>query len=54
VPARPAKQARAIMMTGIITAIIMTVAVEITIKKLLMTRLYIRLKRGRVRPKNDG
>jgi hypothetical protein len=54
VPVRPAKQTRAMIMTGMITAIIITVAVEMTIKKLLITRLYMRLKRGRVRPKNDG
>jgi hypothetical protein len=52
VPTRPAKQTRAMMMTGIMTVIMMTVAVEITIKKSLMTRLCMRLKRGRVRPKS--
>jgi hypothetical protein len=52
VPARPAKQTRAMMMTGIMTVIIMTVAVEMIIKKSLMTRLCMRLKRGRVRLKS--
>jgi hypothetical protein len=47
--ARLAKQTRVIMMTGR-----MTVTVEMTIKKSSMTRLSIRLKRGRVRPKNDS
>jgi hypothetical protein len=54
VPARPAKQTRAMIMTGIMTAIIMTVAVEMIIKKSLITRLCIRLKRKRVKLKNDG
>jgi len=41
-------------MTGIITAIIITVVVEIITKKLLMTRLCKTLKYGRVKLKNDG
>jgi hypothetical protein len=49
VPARPAKQTRVIMMMGR-----MIVTVEMTIKKSSMTRLSIRLKRGRVRLENDG
>ncbi len=53
-PARLAKQTRAIIMIGIIIAIIIMVVVEIIIKKLLITRLCMRLKRGRVRLKNDG
>lgn len=54
VPARPAKQTRAMIITGMIIAIMITVAVEMTIKKLLITRLCMRLKRGRVRLKNDS
>jgi ABC-type siderophore export system fused ATPase/permease subunit len=54
VPARPAKQTTATMITGMMTVIIITVVVEITTKKSLMTRLYKRLKRRRVKPKNDG
>ena len=54
VPARPAKQTRAIIMMGMIIAIMIIVAVEIIIKKSLMTRLYIRLKYRRVRPKNNS
>jgi hypothetical protein len=54
VPARPAKQTTAIIMTGIITAITITVVVEMTIKKLLITRLCKRLKHKRVKLKNDG
>jgi hypothetical protein len=54
VPARPAKQTTATMMTGMMTVIMMTVVVEMTVKKSSMTRLCKRLKRGRVRPKNDG
>jgi hypothetical protein len=42
------------IITGIIIVIIIIVAVEMIIKKLLITRLYMKLKRGRVRPKNDG
>jgi hypothetical protein len=53
VPARLAKQTRAIMMTGMMTVIMITVVVEMIIKKSLMTRLCMRLKRGRVRLKND-
>ena len=53
-PARPAKQIRAMIITGIITVIIITVAVEMIIKKSLIIRLCIRLKCGRVRPKNNS
>ena len=42
------------MITGIMTAIIITVVVEITTKKLLMTRLCKTLKHRRVKLKNDG
>jgi hypothetical protein len=43
------------MMIGIIIIIIITVViVEIVVKKLLITRLCKRLKRGRVRLKNNG
>jgi hypothetical protein len=52
--ARLAKQTRAIIIIRIITAITMTVAVETRIKKLLITRLYKRLKRKRIKLKNDG
>jgi uncharacterized membrane protein (DUF106 family) len=54
VPARLAKQTTAIIMTGIMTAIIITVVVEMTIKKSSMTRLCKRLKHKRVKLKNDG
>jgi hypothetical protein len=52
--AKPAKQTTATIITGIITAIIITVVVEITTKKLSMTRLYKILKHRKVKPKNDG
>ena len=42
------------IMTGIMTVIIITVVVEITTKKLSMTRLYKTLKHRRVKLKNDG
>jgi hypothetical protein len=54
VPAKPAKQTTATIMTGIMTAIMMTVVVEMITKKLSMTRLCKTLKHGRVKPKNDG
>jgi hypothetical protein len=54
VPTGLAKQTGAIIMTGIMIAIIITVIVEMIIKKSLIIRLCKRLKRGRVRPKNDG
>jgi hypothetical protein len=54
VPAKPAKQTTATIITGIITAIIITVVVEITTKKLSMTRLCKILKHRRVKPKNDS
>jgi len=53
-PARPVKQTRAIIITGIIIVIIIIVIIEIIIKKSLMTRLYIRLKYRRVRLKNNS
>jgi hypothetical protein len=52
--AKPAKQTTATMITGIITAIIITVVVEITTKKLSITRLCKILKHRRVKPKNDS
>jgi hypothetical protein len=54
VPAKPAKQTTATIITGMITAIMMTVVVEITTKKLSITRLCKTLKHGRVKPKNNG
>ncbi|KAH8751863.1 hypothetical protein F5882DRAFT_469957 [Hyaloscypha sp. PMI_1271] len=54
VPAKLAKQTMATMMTGMMTAIIMMVVVEMTTKKLSMTRLCKILKHRRVKPKNDG
>jgi hypothetical protein len=54
VPAKLAKQTTATIMTGIMIIIIITVVVEMAVKKSLMTRLCKRLKRGRVRLKNDG
>ncbi len=53
-PARLAKQTRAIIITGMIIVIIIIVVVEIIIKKSLMTRLCMRLKHGRVRLKNNS
>ncbi len=53
-PAKPGKQTTATIITGIMTAIIITVVVEIITKKLLMTRLCKILKHRRVKPKNDG
>jgi hypothetical protein len=52
--AKPAKQTTATIITGIITAIIIIVVVEIIVKKSLITRLYKRLKRGKVRLKNNS
>jgi hypothetical protein len=54
VPAKPAKQTMATIITGIITVIIITVVVEIITKKLLMTRLYKILKYRRVKLKNNS
>ena len=52
--AKLAKQTTATIITGIIIVIMITVIVEIAVKKLLMTRLYKRLKRGKVKLKNDS
>jgi hypothetical protein len=52
--AKLAKQTTATIITGIIMAIIIIVIVEIIVKKLLITKLYKRLKRGKVKLKNDG
>jgi len=41
-------------MIGIIIVIMITVVVEIVVKKLLIIKLYKRLKRGKVKLKNDG
>jgi hypothetical protein len=54
VPAKPAKQTTATIMTGMMTAIMITVVVEMITKKLSITRLYKTLKHRRVKPKNDG
>jgi len=54
VPAKPAKQTTATMMTGIMTAIMITVVVEIITKKSSITRLYKTLKHRRVKLKNDS
>jgi hypothetical protein len=54
VPAKLAKQTTATMMTGMMTAIIMTVVVEITTKKLSITRLCKILKYGKIKPKNNS
>jgi hypothetical protein len=55
---RPAKQIRAMIMTGVITGvitvIIITITVEITTKKLLITRLCRILKYRKIRPKNNS
>ncbi len=53
-PARLAKQTRAIIIIGIIIAIMIIVVVEIIIKKSLITRLCMRLKHRRVRLKNNS
>jgi hypothetical protein len=52
--AKLAKQTTATIMTGMMTAIMVTVVVEMITKKLSMTRLYKTLKYRRVKPKNDS
>jgi hypothetical protein len=54
VPAKPAKQTTATIITGMMTAIIITVVVEITTKKLSITRLCKILKHRKVKPKNNS
>jgi hypothetical protein len=54
VPAKLVKQTIATIIIRIIIIIIIIVIVEIAVKKLLITRLYKRLKRGRVKLKNDS
>jgi hypothetical protein len=44
----------ATIMTGIMTVIMITVIIKMITKKSLITRLYMRLKRERVKLKNDG